>query len=274
MTPDRIPDRAVLRLDGPDTLAVLERTVTHTVGTSWEPGAVRFGALLTPQGKIIADWLATRTETGVLLDIHEAAVDDLAKRLKLFRLRAEMDITPEPGLAVVSRKDGDDDPRSLKLPWRLIVPADEAGPVIDRIHWTHARIVAGVPEWGEDYRAGEAFPADVNMDLIGGIDFRKGCFVGQEVVSRMKRRGVVRRRTVVVTSEDGSALSRGQNLTAGTLPIGTITSAAGAQALACIRTDRLAEAEAASEAVTCEGVALSVDKPDWLVAEMAAMSSS
>lgn len=256
-----IPNRALLALTGPDTLSLLERTVTHTV-SNWAVDEVRYGGLLTPQGKIIADYLATRTEDGVLLDVHEDARDDLARRFKLFKLRADVKIEPRSDLYVLQSDAGTPDPRSDQLPRRFIMPSS-ADSVSDNYH--ALRVAAGVPEWGSDYRAAEVFPSDVNMDVMSGVDYSKGCFVGQEVASRMKRRGKIRKRSVVVSGEGFSA---GDKLMAGDVPVGTITSTAGSMALALIRIDR-----AAGKALDVNGNPASIEMTDWLGEEIAAALS-
>ncbi len=283
-----LPQRAVLALTGPDTLALLERLVTHDT-KDWAPGGTRHGALLTPQGKVIADYLALPTGEGVLLDLAADALDDFSRRLALFRLRADVAITPRPDLIVLAGTEPAEhgvrpvsgaahvylDPRypggRLRLlatepewaRWHGPHPAEGAQPLADY----HAdRIAHAVAEWGADFTAAEVFPADINMDRMGGVDLGKGCFVGQEVVSRMHRRGNVRRRTVALT---GEGLEPGMAVDAGA-PIGEITSVAGAHALARIRIDRLTAALAAGKAVTANGHPVTPDIPGWLEAEMAA----
>jgi len=260
MTTTALPNRAILSLTGPDTLALLERTVTHSV-TDWEADALRYGALLTPQGKVIADYLATRTADGVLLDVHEDAVDDLAKRLKMFRLRSDVQIERLEDHIVTFDWEGAHDARGLSShDHRLIVQGATETFAED---YNAVRIAAGIPEWGADYRAAEVFPTDVNMDVMGGIDYKKGCFVGQEVASRMKRRGKIKKRTVVLTGAD---MTTGDQVMAGDVPAGDVTSAAGGKALARIRLDR-----AAGKTLTVRGAAAVMDMPDWLADEMKAL---
>lgn len=267
MTHNPVPDRAILSLNGPDTIALLERTVTHSV-SDWPTGGMRYGALLTPQGKIIADYIAKRTKTGVLLDTHEEAASDLLKRLKMFRLRADVDLQEETGLCSVLADDGQSDPRSNALPRRAIIAKSEAGSLAQ--DWNGLRIAAGIPEWGADYRAGEVFPTDINMDVMGGIDYRKGCFIGQEVASRMKRRGKIRKRTLLV---QGEALKAGEDILAEN-PIGQMTSASAHIGLALIRIDRMVAAEMANTPLTCQGEPVIVGKPAWLTEEIDALSAN
>lgn len=258
----RLPHRAIISLSGPDTLVLLERTVTHTVA-NWTVGEARYGALLTPQGKVIADYIAHRTAEGAVLDVHEDAADDLLKRLKMFRLRAAVDIARDDALVSAINVGGLPDPRSEKLPRRSVVAAGGAdGPLP---HWDALAISAGVPEWGRDYRAAEVFPTDINMDLMGGIDYRKGCFVGQEVASRMKRKALVRKRTVRVR---GMGVAAGAEVRAGAGLIGTVSSVAETEGLALIRTDRFARAIMAREAITVNGQPAEIEGAPWLIAEV------
>jgi tRNA-modifying protein YgfZ len=266
----KIPRRAILSLEGPDTLALLERTVTHTVA-DWSEGVLRYGALLTPQGKVIADYIAHRTARGVLIDVHEDAADDLMKRLKMFRLRSAVEIARAEDLAAVTDMGGNDDPRGPHLPRRAIVPATNVTGSLEPDTYHAQRIAAGVPEWGEDYGANDVFPTDINMDLMGGVDYRKGCFVGQEVASRMKRRGKIRKRTVCVR---GAALTKGAPVL-GEAEVGTVTSvdAAGGRGLALVRLDRLQKAMSGGAAFTCGGQPASFDLRPWAEAEMVALTS-
>ena len=256
-----LPNRAVIRLTGPDMLHLLGRTVTHSVD-NWQTGEMRYGALLTPQGKVIADYLARLDQETIYLDVHAEAADDLEKRLKMFRMRNDVAIdrlTDE----VVSEGNWVDI-RSPQLPQRAITAAGDAGPEMPETEWHAARIAAGVPEWGADYRAAEVFPTDINMDMMNGIDYKKGCFVGQEVASRMKRKGKIRKRTVKVS---GDALEAGTDLLADA-PIGTITSVAGSSGLALIRTDRLAKAEHDGKSFTCNGAPVTFELSEWQRAEV------
>jgi len=265
------PHRAVITLSGSDTIALLERTVTNTV-KDWGTGSLRYGALLTPQGKIIADFLALRTEDGVWLDVHEDAAEDLAKRLKLFRLRSKVDVEIDPSLAAITTGQAEPDPRSDALGDRAYHPPQSAESMDDDEAAARA-ILAGVPEWGRDYRAASVFPTDVNMDVMGGIDYRKGCFVGQEVASRMKRRGNIRKRTLRLDFE-ALAPEPGTTLMAGETRLGEITSTVGNHALARIRTDHLSKALAAGSTLTADDIAATPHITDWLGAELASMTAN
>jgi len=267
MSKRALPNRAIIRLSGPDMLALLDRTVTHSVD-NWNTGEMRYGALLTPQGKIIADYLAMLSLDNIYLDVHADAADDLEKRLRMFRLRSDVRIERLTDDVVTEGSWAD--VRSAKLPRRAISPKAEIGLDMPEDEWHALRIAAGVPEWGADYRAAEVFPTDVNMDVMGGIDYKKGCFVGQEVASRMKRKGKIRKRTLPV---HGAGLEAGADILA-EAPIGQVTSVAGDSGLALIRTDRLVAAETAGIALTCLGQPVTIDRPSWLDLELIALTAA
>ena len=161
--------------------------------------------------------------------------------------------------AVVGQADGaPPDPRAEALGGRAIVPRASA-PAPDATAlavYEAARIAAGVPEGGRDFAYGEIFPHDANMDLLRGVDFGKGCYVGQEVVSRMKHRGEVRKRIARVALE-GPAPESGAPVLDGELPVGALGTAAGTQGLALLRLDRVEAAEQAGRPLSTQGVGLS-----------------
>ena len=260
-----LPARCALLLEGPDTLALLERLVTNNT-MDWQDGEARYGALLTPQGKVISDFLALRTGDRVQLDVAHAAAEDLAKRLRLFRLRANVEIGLQEDMAVFLDPGGFADPRDPALPRRAFHPAGASG-ADGSPRWRDIRLAAGIAEFGEDFAAADVFPSDINMDRLGGVDLRKGCFVGQEVVSRMHRRGNVRRRTITLT---GEGVVAGASVTAGGSTLGEVTSASGPLGLARIRVDRLAKAQGSGADILAGDAAASLEIPAWLDGEIAA----
>ncbi|WOR14240.1 folate-binding protein [Hyphomonas sp. FCG-A18] len=274
-----LPHRAILSLTGSDTIALLERLVTNNT-EDWQLGETRYGALLTPQGKVIADYLAVRTEDGILLDVDKEALPDLAKRLKMFRLRADVQIEPREDLSVIAGLEPTSelgaisdtvltytDPRFTEGRTRaLVTTAPSDAQAVSDYHAD--RIAHGVPEQGSDFGAAEVFPADINMDHYGGVDLKKGCFVGQEVVSRMHRRGKVRKRTLSLRSGALEVLSGPLR---GAHEIGQITSSVEGQALTRVRIDRLKQAMDKGEALSVDETPVTITKPDWLEAEMTAL---
>ncbi|MEM6626408.1 MAG: folate-binding protein [Pseudomonadota bacterium] len=264
-----LSERAVLSVTGEEAESFLDGLLTNSV-TNMQSGDQRYAALLTPQGKIIADMIMSLIEDGFLIDCPSQADQTLLKRLKLFKLKAKVDIDERTDLAVYAfHDDGLPDPRSADLATRHIGVRKEDEGFADSAYHS-ARIAAGIPEFGVDFGAEDAFPADVNMDMIGGVDFKKGCFVGQEVVSRMKRRGTARRRTLRLDFEE-SAPTRGAAIMAGDAQIGEITSRESKSALARIRIDRMAKAEAKGDAINVDGEPAIIVKPDWLAGELEAV---
>ncbi len=265
------PDRGVVAITGPDAAVFLHGVVTGSV-KPLEIGEGRFSALLTPQGKLLADFFLIRSEDGYLVEVDRNQIPDLVKRLGFYRLRAKVALTDlsddfdvfiawrganpvvPGGIAFV-------DPRLAELGTHLILPKAagiEAGAAL--AEWQAHRIALGVPESHGDFEFGDLFPHDTDMDDLGGIDFKKGCFIGQEVVSRMKHRGTARRRFISVrgTSELPPV---GTEIVAGGRPIGAMGSSAGVIGLALVRLDRAREAIEAGHSITAADVGLELELP-------------
>ena len=260
-----LSNRSVIEITGADARSFLQRVITNGPA-GLESGRAQFSALLTPQGKVLADFfLFDNGEGGLFIDLPASEADALLKRLSLYRLRADASIAPRTDLAAAqARGEGEaelatlalaisPDPRSAQMGQRAIVPA--GGPV-DEDGYEAARVDAGIPEFGKDYGPAEVFPTDVNHDLMAGIDYKKGCFVGQEVASRMHRKGGVRKRTIQV-SADGE-LEIQAPLASGETPLGEITSTAGKNALARVRIDRLKAALEAGQPVVSGKLAVDI----------------
>ena len=277
-----LPDRGVVKVSGNDARDFLNGLVTTDM-TPLLPGLGRFGALLTPQGKITTDFLITEAPAGhgggFLLDCPRVLAQGLADKLGFYRLRAKVVIENlSDSLAVLAAWDGDPalkpdlafaDPRSETLGWRILVPEELAqkaadligAEMVDSAAYEAHRIASGVPRGGLDFIYGDAFPHETNMDRLHGVDFDKGCYVGQEVVSRMQHRGTARTRTVRIIL-DGPAPEPGATILAGDKSVGTIGSAAGRNALALMRIDRVADALDAAVPLTSGGLAIRVAEPD------------
>jgi folate-binding protein YgfZ len=277
-----LDDRSVLRVSGDDARRFLEGIVTNDI-EALAPDAARFAALLTPQGKIVADFFVAAVPDedggGFLLDAPRALADDIAGKLGFYKLRAKVAIEPRPELAVAAIRDGKagaelglvfDDPRHPSLGQRAVLPAAQARTDLEAIGATieppaayHAmRIVLGVPEGGKDFTYGDAYPHEALMDQINGVDFRKGCFIGQEVVSRMERKTTPKTRIASVSFD--AAPSDGIDVRAGERPAGHMGSSAEGRGLAMMRLDRVNEALGKGEPVTAGGIALTLQKPAWV----------
>ncbi len=243
----RLTDRAVLAVTGPDAAALLQGLVTNTVTRVTAVTPV-YAALLTPQGKVQTDFfLFADGAGGFLIDVAAAAADDLLKRLKLYRLRAAVALDPRPDLHVFASWEAGgasagppSDPRLPALGRRWI--ADAAETDADLSAYTLHRLALGVPDTAD---VAGAFALDANLDELNGLDFRKGCFVGQEVTARMKHKTQPRRRLVPLLVE--GEVSPGATVTgANGTELGEIASAASGRALASLRLDRLREAQTLS----------------------------
>ncbi len=255
LAPAFLPDRAVIRLAGEDARAFLNGLVTNEMSGE-APSA--FAALLTPQGKVLCDMIVHAHEDALYLDIPAPAAEDLIKRLTMYRLRRKIEISDESEtLGVLIGGDAPPDPRHADLPARSIagrgVPTADDG-------YNAARIALGAPELFKDYTPSELFPADVDMDWLNGVNLKKGCFVGQEVVSRMHRRGTIRKR-MLPARIDGGALDFGTEITAGGKPVGTVRSSLGEAAIVLVRTDRVEKAEGPLEAAGRAVELLRTDAP-------------
>jgi tRNA-modifying protein YgfZ len=282
-----LPDRGVVKVSGKDARNFLNGLVTTDVG-ELKPGLARFGALLTPQGKIIVDFLITEAPagdgSGFLLDCPGALAQAFADKLRFYKLRAKVVVENlsdghlSNSLGVIAAWGGElalrpdltfADPRAPLLGWRILAPPDLAPKVADLIGadltdasaYEAHRIACGVPRGGLDFIYGDAFPHETNMDRLNGVDFDKGCYVGQEVVSRMQHRGTARTRTVKIVL-DGPSPEAGSPILAGDRQVGTVGSTSGEKGLALVRTDRIADALAAGLQLTAGGLPLRLAEPD------------
>lgn len=246
-----LTDRAVVSVSGADATTLLTGLVTN--GPPTARGCL--SALLTPQGKILFDFYLNAAPDGYLVDIDEDAADAFVKRLTLYRLRAKVDIRRDDAHAVYVNA-ADSDGREI------LTVAENADAAPDKDD--HARRIAdGRPQWGADFGADEIFPMDVNYDLLGGVDYKKGCFVGQEVASRMKRKGSARKRTLIATF-DGPPPIKGTPVTAGESTLGHIMSGVDGAALALIRLDRWEAAIATDEKIMAGEKELALKRPDYM----------
>jgi tRNA-modifying protein YgfZ len=270
-----LPDRALVTVTGPDAAALLQGTLTCNVETLQE-GEARLGALLTPQGKILFDFLLSRVPDGFRLDVRADRAADLAKRLTLYRLRAQAAIAADPTVAVAAAWAGAAPPaaepvadaRHVDLGARLYAAAGAFSADAAEADYHAHRIALGVPEGGRDYALGDAFPHEALMDQLGGVDFRKGCYVGQEVVSRMQHRGTARTRILAAAYPEGVP-EPGTEITAGGKVLGTTGSVAGERGLALVRLDRLADARAAGETPRAGGHPVRLERPAYASFAMA-----
>ena len=228
-------NRTVFRLSGEGVEDWLSGLITNQIG-----GPITFAALLTPQGKIIADFFLYRDNAALLLDTPSKFAEGLHKRLRMYRLRAPIEIE-ETELTVTAAWDLDEmkgfaDPRLPALGHRILGTDQQKSEGDYNAH----RLSLGVPDSEWDFETAKVFPADANMDLLNGVNFSKGCFVGQEVVSRMKRMTTVKKRMRGILFEGEAAA--GDRILSGERVIGDVLSTHGKMGMAMMRLDRLREA--------------------------------
>ena len=266
-----LADRGVVRASGADAAKLLDSLITNDLDT---PAVVHTG-LLSPQGKILFAFFVVKAGSEFLLDVARDQAAALVKRLNFYKLRAAAqfnDMGPEMTVAVAWGGASPvvprgiiayPDPRHPELGVRLLLPTGrlpELGAIDADADAYHAhRIALGVPEEGRDYPLGDTFPHEADFDLFDGASFTKGCYVGQEVVSRMQNKAVVRKRIVRVS---GDGLTSGAEIRHGDAVIGTVGSVAGRSALAMLRLDRAAEAADKGETLTIAGQRLTVNAAD------------
>jgi folate-binding protein YgfZ len=278
-----LPDRGVVKVAGEPARSFLNGLLTADIGQV-TPQRACFAALLTPQGKIVVDGIVAEAPAedggGFFIDCPRALAKTLVDKLNFYKLRAPVIVEDlSEVLGVLALWDGDGttdyglvygDPRLPALGLRVMLPphlvkdaaADLGAELLEAADYEARRIALGVPRGGLDFMYGDAFPHETDMDQLNGVDFDKGCYVGQEVVSRMEHRGSARTRVVPLAYE-GFAPDAGAGVTATGKPIGTFGSSAGGRALALLRLDRVADALAADAPLIAGAATLRLVKPDW-----------
>ena len=251
--PESLPNRAVTALKGDGVLAFLHNILTCDVENLIQ-GQIAYGALLSPQGKILHDIFIHHAGEDVFIDGDAAGRDDLIAKLKLYRLRAKFDISARDDLAVLAGSGTAFDPRNSALGERDIVRIDT---VITGHNYDYARYKLGIAD-SVEIGSNKLFPHEANFDQFGAVNFQKGCYIGQEVVSRMQHRGTARSRILPITFEDGHAADE---IRVGEVLLGEVLGRRGKAALALMRLDRLAEAKS---------LPFKVSKPDWATFEVSA----
>jgi tRNA-modifying protein YgfZ len=267
MEPVHLSDRAVIALEGAEARPFLQGLITNDLNRL-APGNGLYAALLTPQGKILFDFLVAEGDGAVLLDCSAAAAEALVKRLTLYRLRAKIGIAIRPQLAVYAGLSGRPaeravtfaDPRLAALGPRSIGAVAEMPDYVGGPAPYHSeRLMLGVPE-GVDFGNGEIFALDAGLEELHGVAFDKGCYVGQELTARMKHRGTAKKRILAIRA-DRALPPAGEKLMAGDLEIGEILSTYGLDGFALMRLDRLEQTKASLMAAN---IPLTVKIPPWL----------
>jgi folate-binding protein YgfZ len=241
----------------------LNNLLTQTIDPAPSPS---YAALLTPQGKIIADMMVWRDDAEFLLELDAARAGDIARRLHMYKLRASVSVGIDPGLSVICSSEPFEgaapDPRLPALGWRRLVSGELArtharGDATFDLH----RINVGAPDLAKDAGTDEVFALEALLEEFNGVDFQKGCFVGQENVSRMKRRATTRKKFCPIKFE-GGALAYGTPIKAGEAEIGSVRTGITGRAIALLRLDRALRANAP---LTADGREVTLDPPPWLI---------
>ncbi|MGY5780661.1 CAF17-like 4Fe-4S cluster assembly/insertion protein YgfZ [Rhizobium sp. LEGMi135b] len=258
-------ERSFIRITGAEAETFLHNLITTDL-VALGADEARPGALLTPQGKILFDFMIWRDGTGFVLETDREQQEALLKRLAMYRLRAKVDFAVEDAEGVTvawgdAVKDGPKDSRFAKAGIVLTRTPGEHGSDAETLY-DELRIANGIAVSGRDFALQDAFPHDVLMDLNGGLGFRKGCYIGQEVISRMHHRGTARRRVVIVNGSS-ELPPAGTELTVGSKPIGALGSTAGDMGLAIVRIDRAGEAIAEEVSIKAGDVDVTVSLPAW-----------
>ncbi len=227
-------ERRILKLSGTDVRPFLQGLVTNDVD-KLEQGLV-YAALLTPQGKYIADFFLAKAPEGIWLDVAEPLADGLTQKLMMYRLRSDVQIEAAAVFAHRGLGDAPDDgwvdPRHPKLGWRAYRATPQSG---DRVEWDEIRVAHCIPESGIELTP-DTFILEAGFEALNGVDFRKGCYVGQEVTARMKHKTELRKGLARVAI-DGAA-EVGSPIEAAGKTVGTLLSRTGNEAIAYLRFDR------------------------------------
>ena len=260
-----LSDRAVVALEGPEARPFLQGLVTNDV-TDLAPGYALYAALLAPQGKILFDFIIVEGDGAVLLDCQASAAEALLRKLKQYRLRAKIEITPRPQLSVYAGLTGRPgeraisfaDPRLAALGPRSIgaaaeMPAELPGPAL----YHAVRLELGVPE-GKDFGSGKIFALDAGLDELHAVSFDKGCYMGQELTARMKHRGKDRKRILTLSADQ--ALPASGEVMAGEMTVGELIAVYGAKGFALMRLDRLED----RKPLTVDKIPVALTRPKWL----------
>jgi folate-binding protein YgfZ len=259
-----LSSRALVRVSGPDWRSFLQGLLTQDVETL-APGELRFAALLTPQGKLLFDLFVLQNGESALLDVAADRREALIQRLSMYRLRAKVEVTADDGRVWATWPSVPEgwlaDPRLKALGGRAYgaAPTATTAAEADYQAW---RLSLGVPDPAADCQPDRTYPIEANFDLLNAIDFHKGCFVGQETTSRMKRRGLIKTRTLPIAFDGPAPAFGAEVLTADDLRAGEVLSGGEDRAMALLRLDRIEGA-----ALSVDGRSVRVERPAWFDAD-------
>ncbi len=278
--------RGLIAVSGTDARSFLQALISTDV-EKVSPDRAIYGALLTPQGKFLHDFFIAELDGRLLMDCDADRQDDLLRRLTMYRLRAEIELESVSGgftvAALMNGADGEPgaarplgggvafvDPRLAALGERAILPADQARSVLEGTGLEEAtfedyerlRISLGVPDAARDLIVEKSLLLESNFEELNGVDFEKGCYVGQEVTSRTKHRGLVRKRLFRV-DVTGALPPAGTAVKLGEANAGIMCGGLGHSGLALLRLEQVAEADGAGQPLLAGGAEIKPVRPDW-----------
>ena len=264
-----LPQRAVIELAGDDRIGFLQGLLSNDV-TKLAPGQVQWTAMLSPQGKFQYDLFVNALDDRLLLDVEADRAETLLKRLGMFKLRSKITLTPRPDLQVWALWGQGDlpvlapgsvvaaDPRLPQAGWRALASAVAGGQAVDFAQWDRHRLELGLPDGSRDMQPDHNILLELGFQELHGVDFDKGCYMGQELTARSRYRLLIRRRLLVVAI-DGPVPAPGTPVLAGEDEAGHMASAQGDLGLALLRIEKL------DQPLTCGAARLTVRVPDWVV---------
>jgi tRNA-modifying protein YgfZ len=254
--------RTLIHVAGPDAVGFLDNLLTQNISTD---ASVSYAGLLSPQGKVIADMFVWSDGDARVLDVDASRADDLMRRLTMYKLRADISLSAAPGGVLVHDEPFNNsvrDPRLDAMGWRALTT--DVSSVTDADAYNAKRIAAGVPDLAADAQPEEVFALEALFEELHGVDFQKGCFVGQENVSRMKRRATTRRKFCPVVF-DGEPPAYGTLVRAGEADLGSIRTGIAGRAIALLRLDRALDATERGLPLTAGDRPVRLDPPSWLL---------
>lgn len=260
-SPQRLA-RSLIRVSGPDARSFLNNLLTQDLARLDETGVI-YAALLTPQGKVFADMFVWDDADDLILDADPTRGGALLQRLAMYKLRADVvmeDVSTEDNVSVSSAPFGGAvaDPRLPTLGWRAI----ESGPPFEAAaDYERLRLALGVPDLARDAGPDEVFAGEALLEELNGVAYDKGCFIGQENVSRMKRRATTRKKFCPIEF-DGPTPAYGTPIQAGGADLGSVRTGMEGRAIALLRLDR---ALTATAPLTAAGRSVRLDPPAWLI---------
>ena len=268
----RLKNRSVIEVSGPDAHDFLQGILTNDI-EGVHGGKAIYAGLLTPQGKLLFDFIIVKKDETFFFDVDGEQLADLVKRLMFYKLRADVEIAILGQAAICVRIDGKisamenavgyADPRFNKLASRTILFEPTSNECLnDAEKWLEHRIELGLPEAEADFTYGSCFPHDIAMDQLNGIGFSKGCYVGQEVVSRMQHRGTARKRPMIIQASE-KLPTEPANIEAEGALMGPLGSILGKNGLAQIRLDRAAKALENGKTFNVGNIKVQVITPPW-----------